>query len=223
MEMDKIKLHRFYCSKAWVDLVNMLKIQRGGKCERTGEIFEDMSQLIGHHKIELNDENVDDPMISLNPDLIEIISFEQHNKEHRRFGYDRKVYIVWGPPLSGKSTLVQQNMRYGDIVMDIDTLWQAITLQPMHVKPNACRLNVFKLKEDLMDQIKTRYGMFCDAYVIAALPDKYDRQKLAEKLGAELIQCECTKEECYERLARSKRPIEWKKYIDEWFERFNGV
>ena len=221
--MDKAKMHRFYCSKAWIDLVNMLKIERGGRCERTGEIYEDMSQLVGHHKIELNDINVDDPHVALNPENIEILSINEHNKEHRRFGHSKNVYIVWGPPLSGKTTLVKQIMRYGDIVVDADALYQAITFQPMHDKPNNCRLNIFKLMDDLHDQIKTRYGQWYDAYVIATLPDKYERDKLAEKLGAELIQCECTKEECYERLVKSKRPNVWKQYIDKWFEQFNGV
>ena len=223
MRMDKAKLHRFYCSKAWTDLAHMLKVQRGGRCERTGEIYEDMSQLIAHHRVELNDINVDDPQVSLNPDNIEIISFLEHNREHRRFGNSKNVYIVWGPPLSGKSTLVKQSMQYGDIVMDIDALWQAITLQPMYIKPNNVRFNVFRLRDNMYDQIRTRYGQFYDAYVVASLPDKYDREKLSERLGAELIQCVCEKEECYERFARSGKPIEWKTYIDEWFERFNGV
>ncbi len=216
------KLHAFYCSKPWRDLSLRLKIERGGKCERTGEIFADMSQLIAHHKIELTEDNVDDPAVSLNPDNIEIISFTEHNKEHRRFGHAKQVNIVWGAPLSGKSSLVREMMRYGDIVMDIDALWQAVTMQPEYVKPDPCRFNVFALRDAMLDQIKTRYGQWYTAWVVGGYPDKYERERLAQTLGAELIYCEATMNECLNRRAESGRPERWDEYIRDWFDRFNG-
>jgi len=217
--MDKV--HLFYCSKDWRDLSYALKIAAKGKCLRCNEILEDFSQLIGHHKIELTEENVDDPNISLNPELIEIICFNCHNKEHRRFGNKQHVYIVWGSPLSGKNTLVRQMMQYGDIVLDMDALWQAVTMQPEYIKPNNCRFNIFKLRDELLDQIKTRYGQWYDAYVIGGYPDKYERERLAQTLGAELIHCESTKEECLKRLEISGKPKAWEKYIIEWWERYS--
>lgn len=217
MKMDRI--HQFYCSKAWLDLSYSLKIKAGGKCAGCGEIPEDFSQLIGHHTIELTEENVDDPNISLNPELIEVICLDCHNREHRRFGYAKKVYIIWGSPLSGKTTAVRQMMQRGDIVMDMDALWQAVTFQPEYVKPNNCRFNIFKLRDELLDQIKTRYGQWGDAYVIGGYPDKYERERLAQTLGAELIYCESTKEECLERLRQNGKPEKWLEYIEDWWER----
>lgn len=216
------KLHSFYVAKQWRDLAYRLKVERGGKCERTGEIFADMSQLIAHHKIALTEDNVDNPAISLNPDNIEIISFEEHNKEHRRFGHRKQVYIVWGAPLSGKTSLVREIMRPGDIVMDIDALWMAVTLQPEYLKPNNVRYNVFALRDNLLDQIKTRYGSWYDAYIIGGYPDKYERERLAQTLGAELIHCEATLDECLRRRAESSRPERWDGYIREWFDKYNG-
>lgn len=214
------KLHQFYCSKPWRDFSYNLKIARGGKCERTGEVFTDLSQLIGHHKIELNENNIDDPHITLNPDIIEIISFKEHNKEHRRFGNKKNVYIVYGSPLSGKNTLVKNLMQYGDIVLDMDSLWHAITLQPQYIKPKNVRFNVFKLRDELLDQIKTRYGQWYDCYVIGGYPNKYERMRLAEELGAELIYCECTKEECIERFYKSGKPQQWLEYINNWWDEY---
>ena len=215
------KLHQFYCSKAWRDLSFRLKVERGGKCERTGEVFADMSQLIAHHKIELTEDNVDDPNISLNPNNIEIISHAEHNKEHRRFGYKQNVYIVYGSPLSGKTTLVRELMSYGDLVLDIDSLWQAVTFQPAYVKPKNVRFNIFKLRDEMLDQIKMRYGGWYDAYIIGGYPDKYERERLAQTLGAELIYCESTKEECLERLEQSGKPESWREYIIDWWERYS--
>lgn len=219
------KLHAFYTGKQWRDLSYRLKIERGGKCERCGWAVitkEDWAYLIGHHKVELTEDNVDNPNIALNPEHIEIICNECHNKEHRRFGHRKQVYIVWGPPLSGKTSLVREIMRPGDIVMDMDALWMAVTLQPEYIKPDNVRFNVFALRDNLLDQIKTRYGQWYDAYIIGGYPDKYERERLAQTLGAELIHREATLEECLRRRAEAGRPERWDGYIRDWFDRFNG-
>lgn len=220
--MDKLK--QFYTGKPWRDLSHTLKIQRGGKCERCGfTVVEkaDWVKLIGHHKIELTEANISDPNISLNPDNVEIVCIDCHNKSHRRFGHRKQVYIVWGSPLSGKSTLVRELMQYGDIVLDMDRLWEAITMQPAYTKPNNVRFNVFALRDSLLDQIKTRYGQWYTAWVIGGYPERYERERLAGALGAELIYCESTKEECLERLEQSDKPESWRQYILDWWERYS--
>lgn len=217
-EMDI--LHQFYISKAWRDLSYLLKIERGGRCERCGFTAvtkEDWAKLIGHHRQELTEDTVKDPMIALNPALIEIICIDCHNAEHRRFGHRKQAYIVWGSPLSGKTTAVREMMRHGDIVLDVDRLWQAVTMQPEYTKPDNCRFNIFALRDNLLDQIKTRYGQWYDAYVIGGYPDKYERERLASTLGAELIYCESTMQECLARRHDSGRPEKWDEYITEWW------
>ena len=214
------KLHQFYTSKAWRELSYNLKIARGGKCNRCGETLLDFSKLIGHHKKELTEDNVDNPEIALNPELIEIICHLCHNKEHRRFGNKQNAYIVYGSPLSGKNTLVRELMQYGDIVLDMDALWQALTLQEAYVKPKNIRFNIFAVRDNILDQIKTRYGQWYDCYIIGGYPEKYERERLAKELGAELIYCESTKEECISRAVN--RPAEWLQYIEDWWEKFNG-
>ena len=217
INMDK--LHQFYTSKAWRDLSYSLKIKANGKCNRCGETLLDFSKLIGHHKKELTEDNVDNPEIALNPIHIEIICHDCHNKEHRRFGNKHNVYIIYGSPLSGKNTLARELMQYGDIVLDMDALWQAITFQEAYVKPKNVRFNIFAVRDNILDQIKTRYGQWYDAYIIGGYPEKYERERLAKELGAELIYCESTKEECISRAIESGRPKEWIDYINEWWEK----
>ena len=214
------KVHAFYCRKPWRDLSYRLKVERGGKCAQCDFVAitkEDWALLIGHHTVELTEDNVDDPAISLNPALIEISCLDCHNREHRRFGHRKQVYIVWGSPLSGKTSAVREMMRCGDIVLDMDALWQAVTLQPVYVKPDNVRFNIFALRDNLLDQIKTRHGQWYDAYVIGGYPDQYERERLAQKLGAELIYCESTMEDCLARRRESGRPEMWDSYIRDWW------
>lgn len=219
--MDKI--HSFYCRKPWRDLSYSLKVARGGKCCRCGFTAitkDDWPKLIGHHTVELTESNVDDPTISLNPDLIEIICLDCHNKEHRRFGHAKRVFIVWGSPLSGKTTAVRDMMQYGDMVLDIDALWQAISFQPEYIKPNNLRFNIFALRDNLLDQIKTRHGQWYDAYIIGGYPDKYERERLTKSLGAECIYVESTQQECFDRRIQSGKPVAWDEYITNWWQEY---
>ncbi len=220
--MDKV--HAFYTRKPWRDLSYYLKIERGGKCERCGftaATRDDWAKLIGHHRAALTESNVDDATVSLNPNNVEIICLDCHNKEHRRFGHKQRVYIVYGSPLSGKTSMVRELMRYGDMVVDIDSLWQAVAMQDGYIKPDNCKYNVFALRDLLLDQVKTRMGQWHDAYVIGGYPDKYERERLAQILGAETIYCESTRAECLKRCG--DRPAEWVRYVNEWWDNYERM
>ena len=215
--------HSFYVSKAWRDLSWRLKVERGGKCERCGRIFvtkEEWAKLIAHHKKELNSDTVNDPTVALNPDNIEILCLDCHNKEHRRFGFQKNVYLVWGSPCSGKSTYVREMMCSGDIVLDINRLWEAVTMCPAYIKPDAARFNVLALRDDLLGQIKRRYGKWGAAYVIGGYPNKYERDRVAAELGAVQVFCPASKDECLRRRAESGKPPVWDEYIADWWAEY---
>lgn len=221
------KLHRFYTSKAWIDLREHMineRIARDGVliCEHCKQIISKSREAIGHHKVELTEDNVDDINISLNPVLIEIICFTCHNKDHKRFGYGKKsVYIVYGPPLSGKTTYVMQHKTRGDIVLDMDSLFEAITMLPRYDKPNHLLSNVSGVYDLLLDNIKTRYGKWHNAWIIGGYADSYKRNRIINDLGAEPILISATREQCYERLLEdTQRGEEWKGYIDKWFDSY---
>lgn len=216
----------FYASKEWITLRLLLIIERGNRCNRCKQIIARSRDLIGHHMIELTPENVGDPNISLNPELIEIVCFDCHNKEHKRFGYQgsKEVYLVYGPPMSGKTTFVRGQMERGDIIVDMDALYAAVSMLPDYDKPDNLFNNVIGIHNTLLDNIRTRYGRWYNAWVIGGYADKYKRERLADQLGAELIFCDVSKDECYDRLTndleRQYRIKEWQGYIDKWFDSF---
>lgn len=215
--------HDLYKSKEWQQLLENLKLERENEegkliCEFCGEEIVKAYDCIGHHKIPLNNINVNDYNISLNPENIMLIHFKCHNKVHHRFGYElpQKVYIVYGSPFSGKSTWVDEQATADDLIVDIDKIWECISFCDKYNKPKKLQQNVFEIRNTLLEQIKMRLGNWQNAFIVGTYPLKMERQRLADKLGAELIFIETEKDIC---LNRAKNDA-WRKYIEEWFESF---
>lgn len=220
MVKDMFTLNTFYKTKEWVRLLEQLKMERISNdgnlyCEYCHKPIILKYDCIGHHKEELTETNVNDISISLNPDNIMLIHFKCHNKIHERFGFlQQKVYIVYGSPCSGKSTWVKDVAYADDLILDIDNIWEAICISNRYNKPNRLKANVFNIRDTILDQIRTRTGMWRNAYVIGGYPLASDRDRLANKLGAELIYINTDKQTCLDRCKNE----EWKKYVEEWFE-----
>lgn len=223
-------LDSFYHSQKWILFREQILSDRKPICFYCGEVFRSDETIVVHHKEELTLNNVNDHMVSLNPDNVELVHTSCHNKIHKRASYGRYkkqlgrgIYIVYGPPLAGKTSFVEENKERDDIVVDIDRLYEAITLLPRYDKPNTLKLNVLAIKNYIIDNIKTRYGKFHSAWIVGGYADRYQRELLQKELGAELILIKPDKEELYKRLEeikdlRSDKKEEWKEFIDRWFE-----
>ena len=207
---------KLYTSTPWVNLRFNLIVERGPICQQCKTIMIDTSKLIGHHTVKLTPQNINDVNITLNPKLIELVCLKCHNKEPGHFNgrNSKNVYIVYGSPLSGKNTLVNQLSEYGDMILDLDKLYECISGQPLYYKPNNLRFNVFALRDKMLDMIKTRYGGWYDCYIIGSYPNKQERERLSRELGAELLYVEATKEQCMQRVKSSSKSAEWYKFID---------
>ena len=212
----------FYRSKKWERLISVLKLERLNEdgeliCEHCGRPIIRKYDCIAHHVIELDDTNVHDPEISLNPSNIKLVHFRCHNEIHNRWdGYKKRVYLVYGAPCSGKSTWVHQNANADDLILDIDRLWEAISFSDKYHKPNRLKANVFALRDELLDQIKLRRGMWRNAFVIGGYPLRTDRDRLCDLLGAQPVFVDEEKSTC---IYRCKSET-WKKYVEEWFDDF---
>lgn len=215
---------QLYASKAWMDLRLNLIIERGPKCQKCNEYIFDTSKLIGHHTIKLTPQNVNDPNVALNSKLVEIICHDCHNKEPHHFygSKSRNVYLVYGAPCSGKVAMVNHLAERGDMILDMDRLFESISWQPLYDKPDNLRFNVFALRDKMIDMIKTRFGQWHDAFVIGGYPMKAERDRLAMELGAELIYCEATKEQCYAAMVTRQMPESYRKFIDKWFAEYTA-
>lgn len=214
--------HKLYTSKAWGELRRNLIIERGPVCQECGSLIADSSKLVGHHTIMLSPDNINDPNVALNPAFIRLLCTWCHNAEPGHFldQNTHSVFIVYGSPMSGKTTLVNQLARYGDMILDIDKIYEAISGMPLYDKPENLRFNVFRIRDLMIDMVKTRFGKWRDAYVVTGGAIKAERERLAKELGGELIYVESTKEECMSRVANSGKSKDWYKYIDKWWSEY---
>ena len=226
------KLQTFYHSKKWEAFVKRLRMERTDQngmliCEHCGKPILKAYDCIAHHRQELTADNVDDVNISFNPDNIMLIHFRCHNEIHQRFGYtkarpQKRVFIVYGAPCSGKTTWVNSVATKQDLILDVDRLWSAIKADCCgeFEKPNELTTNVFALRDCLLDMIKVRRGRWHNAYIIGGYPLQGERERIADSVNADrLIFIDTPKEVC---LARAKlKSSEWIEFVNVWFDRYS--
>ena len=189
--------------------------------------------IVFHHKIYLNNLNVNDASISINPDNIQIVHWSCHNEIHQRFGFsgtnnipEKKVYLITGASCSGKTSWVKERLQENDIVVDIDDIWECVSGQPRYTKPNSLKHIVFRIREELKELIQRGAGTWRNAFIIESLPSKQDREREADKYKAfniEVITLDTSYEECMKRLNNNpdgRNINDYEKYIREYFERY---
>ena len=226
-----MSLYNFYRSKEWVNLLKVLRLSRvdslgNNICAHCGKPIVRAYDCIGHHVIHLTEENYTDYEISLNPDNIQLVHHKCHNIIHNKLGYsERQVFVVYGSPLSGKSSYVAEAMSEGDLIIDIDSIWQCVSGCDRYTKPNRLKSVVFAVRDNLLESVKYRRGKWLNAYIIGGYPFKAERDRLIDTLGAREVFIDTDKEECVNRLiaANDGRDIEqWVKYIDDWWLQYQG-
>ena len=196
-------------------------------CQHSRKPLLNSYDIVAHHIKPLTIQNVNDFSISLNPENILLVSQKAHNEIHARFGYcaQRKVYIVHGAPCSGKTSFVNSIKGNSDLIIDIDSLWEAVTGK-RYYKPNALKANVFAMRDALLETVKTRAGKWERCFIIEGLPYKAERERRSVVYGAELIYIDTDEQTCLQRLqtdeSRREYADEWSTYIADYFARYQA-
>jgi len=128
---------QFYKSQDWADCkaqVTQARLKDGALyCEHCGKVIvknfnpaanNNAGAIVYHHKVYLNNYNVNDASISINPDNIAILHWQCHNEVHNRFNGvstqpEKKVYLITGASCSGKTSFVKERVQPNDVVLDI--------------------------------------------------------------------------------------------------------
>lgn len=218
-------LDTFYKSQEWEKLLKVLKMERVDEngnliCQHCGKPIVKAYDAIGHHTVFLTEENVNDAEISLNPELIQFVHHRCHNLIHEKFGWKRKeIFLVYGPPLSGKHEWVEQNLKDGELVINIDDLWMAVSGCRRYQKPGRLNAVVFQIHRDLMDAARTRLGKWNVCYIVGGYPLISERERICREYGAREIFLDTDKESCMSR-AKELKLDGYDDFIEEWFRRY---
>lgn len=222
-------LASFYRSREWERLIGTIRqerVQTDGfvYCGHCGRPIVRPYDCIGHHLTALTESNVNDYNISLNPENILLVHHKCHNTLHNKLGYaSRQIYLVYGAPLSGKSTWVSQVQERGDLVVDMDNIWQCVSGHKRYEKPGRLNAVVFQIHKELLECVRLRLGKWKNAYIIGGYPLSSERERLCKSLGAREVFIDTPKQVCQERLfaCEDERDKEkWEVYIEQWFDRY---
>lgn len=127
------------------------------------------------------------------------------------------TYLIYGSPCSGKSTYIKEHMKDGDIVCDVDLIYQAISNHDAHDADLYVHEVALKLKSAFLDIIRDRGGNWSDAYVISIANTEAKVKADMERIKADkAIFIDTPYEVCMERA--KERPMYFQLLIQEWFE-----
>lgn len=223
-----VTLQNFYKTSAWEKLINLIRMERVNEdgqiiCEYCGKPITNKYDCIGHHKVFLTEDNVNDAEVSLNPDNVQLVHHACHNKIHNKFGYSkREIFLVYGSPLAGKTSYVETVRQPGDLIVDIDRIWECVSCCPSHSKPTRLNAVVFGLRDRLMEMVKYKVGKWNNAYIVGGFPLISERERICKELGAREIFIDTDKETCLQRLQSSTDRAfdDYKGFIEEWWRRY---
>jgi predicted kinase len=192
-------LSNFYISSEWRTFrKNFIseRLARDGEIidEYTGKPILESYDIILHHKEHLTEQNVKDFSISLNPDNIMIVSHVSHNKIHEKFVMPvKRVYLVFGPPSSGKISYIESIAEVDDLIIDIDRIYDAININRSK-KVFDIVMNIYN---EMLDTVTARKGRWKNAYITSSTLHNVERIERAT--GAELVYVDTPLEECLKR------------------------
>jgi hypothetical protein len=134
------------------------------------------------------------------------------------------VTIVCGPPGAGKSTLVRREMQPGDLVLDVDEIFKALTLLDMRQKPPQVLPFVLAARDAVLSLLAGGFLGPRRAWVIMCGEDNDVRGELAERLSADVLVLPVPVGKCLDRMRRQGRPEEHIREIapvcEKWHRRF---
>lgn len=144
-------------------------------------------------------------------------------REDGRWGKRAAVTIVCGPPGSGKTTYVRERMRWGDLVVDLDAIFVAISGLGWYEKPEC----LLPFAAEARDALLARLGQPSEvrhAWVIMSGARRADRQRLRSQLHGTVVVLEVPGTECMRRIALDERratmaPL-WKDLVDRWWREY---
>lgn len=146
----------------------------------------------------------------------------RENRGGERRGRPVTTILVCGPPGSGKTTYVNERKRWGDLVVDVDALFVALTGGlDWYEKPAALLPYVLEARDAVIDRLVQGDDDLGRAWVITSEADAVKRQALARRLGASVVVLAVSASECLRRISsdqrRADKAEQWRPIVERWW------
>lgn len=127
--------------------------------------------------------------------------------------------VICGPPGAGKTTWVGMRKNPGDLVVDMDALYHALSGLPWYEKPEILLPFVCEARDAVLRRL-ARKSDIRHAWVIASGARKADRDRYRAG-GAEVIVLETPIDQCLRRIMadsrRSAKAALWENLVRRWW------
>ncbi len=135
------------------------------------------------------------------------------------------VTIVAGPPGAGKTTYVEERAKWGDLIVDVDALFVALSGQAWYEKPEVLLSFVLEARDAVLARLSTG-SQVRHAWVITSQADRDKLAALRDTLGAQLVVLEIDALECVRRISQDERRADripqWQELVRAWWRKYGG-
>lgn len=132
------------------------------------------------------------------------------------------VTVVCGPPGAGKSTYVKDRMKWGDLVLDLDELYRALSGLPQHDHPDCLVPFALAARDAIINKLAEPSDVR-HAWIIMGGAKRAERNEVRETLKAEIIILEVPTEECLRRIMQdpTRRDCRlWQPIVERWWKNY---
>lgn len=114
-----------------------------------------------------------------------------------------EVIVVAGAPASGKTTYVREHAKPGELILDVDDLFKALSGWDRNARPEALLPFVLAARDAVVARL-ARPGPLRRGWVITATPDPAKRDALVRRTGGRLVVLATPAAVCEQRLRSRK-------------------
>lgn len=140
-------------------------------------------------------------------------------------GQRARVTVVAGPPGAGKTTYVRQQIKWGELVVDLDALFAALSGLDWYEKPAGILPFALAARDAVIAQLYQASELQW-AWVITSEAHQGRLQRLVSNLDAELVMLDVDASECIRRIAnddRRKQNLDhWKSIVERWWSTYRA-
>lgn len=136
------------------------------------------------------------------------------------------MIVVAGPPGAGKSTWVEKRRRAGDVILDRDRLWAALSGEPSHTKPSG----LFPLVDAAFNAVLRKMESarveesLRTVWVVTGAAKRGERQAYRDRFDAEIMVFEIQPNSCLKRITmghEKRGTVEaWSPVVHRWWREY---